>query len=37
MRAPGFKPAAPQRKATTPLTPKFDGDIRASRKARSDV
>lgn len=34
MRGPGFKPAAPQRKATTPLTPKFDGDIRASRKAR---
>jgi 5-methylcytosine-specific restriction protein A len=34
MRGPGFKPAAPQRKATTPLTPKFDGDICASRKAR---
>lgn len=33
MRGPGFKPAVPQRKATSPITPKFDGDIRA-RKAR---
>lgn len=33
MRGAGFKPAPPQRKATSPISPKFDGDIRA-RNAR---
>ena len=34
MRGAGFRHAAPQHKATSPITPKFDGDIRA-RKART--
>jgi ferredoxin len=34
LQSRGFAKSAGQRKATTPLTPKFDGDIRASRKAR---
>lgn len=29
MRGAGFRHAAPQHKATSPITPKFDGDIRA--------
>lgn len=29
MRGAGFRHAAPQHKASSPITPKFDGDIRA--------
>lgn len=34
LQSRGFAKSSGQRKATSPLTPKFDGDIRASRKAR---